>query len=196
MNTDNLYIVKNNEMKNPLSNEFLKNYYLDPTSHGFSLEDNSSITGFDLIHGQCPETAIFIASKLLDRGYDVKVEKTIEKQSKGPVLHMYCVVTSGNTELFVDARGVYSDYNEFIQEFLDYKDPVALEDTKRVTAFSTIYDIKDEFGYAMFSENGYGHDYLGELVFDLVDQLFMTDGFIDVCEDVINKFINGNNIGI
>ena len=126
MNTDNLHIVKNNEMKNPLSNEFLKNYYLDPTSHGFSPEDNSTITGFDLIHGQCPETSIFIASKLLDRGYDVKVEKTIEKQSKGPVLH----------------------------------------------------------------------DYLGELVFDLVDQLFMTDGFIDVCEDAINKFINGNNISI
>ena len=71
------------------------------------------ITSYDFLHGNCN-----IFAEYLHKKYSYNIEAVFEEPSQ--LIHMYCTTVSPFGEkLYIDVRGVNSDFGEFMQEFED-----------------------------------------------------------------------------
>lgn len=159
---------------NHLSIDWLKEYSLQG-----SLYEDSVLNAYDLLYGRCVDTSVLIAQLMQDlEALYVRVDKAFLVGTKGPILHQYCVVNNQGRDFYLDVRGVFTDYQEFIKPFIsDVKDFFNIR-IANVFDYDTDYDM--EFQNIVFDEDNQ------ELV-DLVHQLFIRDNFAHMCAETIKQ---------
>lgn len=90
--------------------------FMENTSYDIYEENGHPITAYDYLHGRCNIFAELMSQKY---GYDAFVIEDWE----GKMIHCYNTATLPNGQTaFIDARGITTDYVEFISEFEDWVD--------------------------------------------------------------------------
>lgn len=113
----------------------------------------NTVTGYDLLHGYCHVVANHLAYDFChkDKLHVVTEQAYVndnDPQNHTNFAHEYCVVIlpphMGNKELYIDVRGVYDDYSEFMKEFVDYEEKYHGETvTKWTRQVSGKYELND-----------------------------------------------------
>ena len=177
---------------------------LDRYNETFNWEDVSlshkpglqTVTGNSLVHGNCVQFAGLLSGFLHEAGYDCRTESY--KLTPVTTAHTYCVIDYKDHNIYVDVRGAFYDYSDFMDEFVKYEKNVHnrdidvnnnhnIEDAHR--DYGTVRDFFDDLT-AVLDDKGGEADietamYLGKEILDDNCNIFI-DGIED-CKHVINR---------
>ena len=97
------------------SEDELKNFKPNPDEYMMDPYFDKSVTGQDFLRGACDVFAVKMAKMFREEGLKVSIEKAkYDDPERVDYIHEYCVVNNNNKFLYVDARGSFHDYDDFM----------------------------------------------------------------------------------
>lgn len=73
----------------------------------------NEINAYDFLHGFCYEFAL-----VLNQLYGYEIECILDENNE--LVHAYCIIKNDNNNVYIDIRGITTDYHLFIKEFDDW----------------------------------------------------------------------------